>query len=43
MNWMKHTLVSVDARGKSTFEFRPVHLQTMTSEVDAVPPKARTY
>jgi succinate dehydrogenase / fumarate reductase flavoprotein subunit len=43
VNWMKHTLVSVDTNGKSSFEYRPVHLQPMTAEVDAVPPKARTY
>jgi succinate dehydrogenase flavoprotein subunit len=43
VNWMKHTLVSVDTNGKTSFEYRPVHLQPMTDEVDAVPPKARTY
>jgi succinate dehydrogenase / fumarate reductase flavoprotein subunit len=43
VNWMKHTLVSVDANGKTAFDFRPVHQQPMTKEVDAVPPKARTY
>ncbi len=42
-NWMKHTLVSVDEKGKTSFEFRPVHMETMTKEVDPVPPKARTY
>jgi len=42
-NWMKHTLVGVDAKGKASFDFRPVHMQPMTNEVDAVPPKARTY
>ena len=42
-NWMKHTLVSIDASGKSSFDYRPVHLQPMTREVEAVPPKARTY
>jgi len=42
-NWMKHTLVSVDAKGKASFDFRPVHLQPMTKDVAAVPPKARTY
>jgi succinate dehydrogenase / fumarate reductase flavoprotein subunit len=42
-NWMKHTLVSVDEKGKTSFEFRPVHMETMTKEVDVVPPKARTY
>jgi len=42
-NWMKHTLVGVDAKGKATFDFRPVHMQTLTKDVDPVPPKARTY
>ncbi|HXD84248.1 MAG TPA: succinate dehydrogenase flavoprotein subunit [Rudaea sp.] len=42
-NWMKHTLVSVDAKGKATFDYRPVHMQPMTNEVESVPPKARVY
>jgi succinate dehydrogenase / fumarate reductase flavoprotein subunit len=42
-NWLKHTLVSVDAAGKARFDYRPVHLAPMTAEVEAVPPKARTY
>lgn len=41
--WMKHTLVKVDAAGKSSFEFRPVHGQPMTDEVEAVPPAKRVY
>ncbi|HET8942703.1 MAG TPA: FAD-binding protein, partial [Rudaea sp.] len=43
VNWMKHTLVSVDAKGKPSFDYRPVHMQPMTNEVEAVPPKARVY
>ncbi len=42
-NWMKHTLVSVDAQGKTRFDYRPVHMQPMTNEVESVPPKARVY
>ncbi len=42
-NWMKHTLVNVDASGKCAFDFRPVHMQPMTSDVQAVPPKKRVY
>jgi succinate dehydrogenase / fumarate reductase flavoprotein subunit len=42
-NWMKHTLVSVDAKGGCAFDFRPVHLKPMTSDVEAVPPKKRVY
>jgi succinate dehydrogenase / fumarate reductase flavoprotein subunit len=42
-NWMKHTLAWVDARGNVCFDYRPVHLETLTGEVDPIPPKARTY
>ena len=42
-NWQKHTLVSVDAQGKAGFDFRPVHMYTLTSDVDVVPPKKRVY
>jgi len=41
-NWMKHTLVWV-RDGEVEFDDRPVHLNTLTDEVDAVPPKARVY
>ena len=41
--WMKHTLAWVDDSGKATFDYRPVHLDTLTDEVDAIPPKARVY
>jgi len=42
-NWQKHTLVSVDDHGKTNFDFRPVHMYTMTSDVEVVPPKKRVY
>ncbi len=42
-NWMKHTLCWVDAQGAATFDYRPVHLNTLTDDVESVPPKARTY
>ena len=42
-NWMKHTLCWVDANGNTTFDYRPVHLNTLTDDVESVPPKARTY
>ncbi len=42
-NWMKHTFSFVDGPGAVTFEYRPVHEQTLTDEVEAVPPKARVY
>ena len=41
--WMKHTLVKVDEAGRSSFDFRPVHMYTLTDEVEVVPPKKRVY
>ena len=43
VNWMKHTLVTVEGPGRVRFEYRPVHLNTLTDEVETIPPKARTY
>jgi succinate dehydrogenase / fumarate reductase flavoprotein subunit len=42
-NWMKHTLAWVSDKGEVTFDYRPVHQETLTDEVEAVPPKARVY
>jgi succinate dehydrogenase / fumarate reductase flavoprotein subunit len=33
----------VDAQGTSRIDYRRVHLNTLTDEVEAIPPKARTY
>ena len=43
VNWLKHTLCWVDARGSVRLDYRPVHLNTLTSDVEPIPPKARTY
>jgi succinate dehydrogenase / fumarate reductase flavoprotein subunit len=43
VNWLKHTLCWVDAKGATTIDYRGVHLNTLTDEVESVPPKARTY
>ena len=42
-NWLKHSLCWVDARGHATLDYRPVHLNTLTDEVEVIAPKARTY
>jgi succinate dehydrogenase / fumarate reductase flavoprotein subunit len=42
-NWMKHSLCWVSATGSTRFDYRPVHLNTLTDEVQSIPPKARTY
>ena len=41
--WMKHTVTWLDDAGKVTIGYRPVHLYTLTDEVEAFPPKARVY
>ncbi|MCX7555741.1 succinate dehydrogenase flavoprotein subunit [Xanthomonadaceae bacterium JHOS43] len=43
VNWMKHSLASIDAQGKVSIDYRPVHLNTLTDEISSVPPKARVY
>jgi succinate dehydrogenase / fumarate reductase flavoprotein subunit len=42
-NWMKHSLCWVSAAGSTRLDYRPVHLNTLTDEVQSIPPKARTY
>ena len=42
-NWMKHTLSWLDDNGQVKFDYRPVHLYTLTDDVDVVPPKKRVY
>jgi succinate dehydrogenase / fumarate reductase flavoprotein subunit len=43
VNWLKHTLAWVGPGGEVSIDYRPVHLNTLTSDVDTVAPKARTY
>ena len=42
-NWLKHTLCRVDDQGRTRIDYREVHLNTLTDDVEAIPPKARTY
>jgi succinate dehydrogenase / fumarate reductase flavoprotein subunit len=42
-NWMKHTVCWVNERGETKIDYRPVHLYTLTDEVEVVKPKARVY
>ncbi|TAL86708.1 MAG: succinate dehydrogenase flavoprotein subunit [Candidimonas sp.] len=43
VNWMKHTLVSVDDKGACSFDHRPVHSNTLSDEVKTIPPAKRVY
>lgn len=41
-NWMKHTMAYLKDT-KVTFKYRPVHMYTLTDEVEVFPPKKRVY
>ena len=42
-NWHKHTYATIDKDHNVTFDYRPVHMYTLTDECDVVPPKKRVY
>ena len=42
-HWMKHTLSWLSESGEVSLEYRPVHLYTLTDDVQLVAPKARVY
>ena len=41
--WMKHSVIYIDPKGKTNIVYRPVHLYTMSNDVEVVAPKARVY
>jgi succinate dehydrogenase / fumarate reductase flavoprotein subunit len=43
VQWHKHTLSWLDGGGGITLDYRPVHMYTLTDDVEVVPPKARVY
>ena len=42
-NWMKHTVAWLDDDGRHRIDYRPVHLDTLTDEVEKIPPQSRVY
>jgi succinate dehydrogenase / fumarate reductase flavoprotein subunit len=42
-HWMKHSMVTVDVDGKVEISYRPVHMYTLSDDVEVVPPQARVY
>jgi succinate dehydrogenase / fumarate reductase flavoprotein subunit len=40
---MKHTVMWLNGDNASELGYRPVHLNTLTNEVETVPPVARVY
>ncbi|MBV8492455.1 MAG: FAD-binding protein, partial [Alphaproteobacteria bacterium] len=43
VNWLKHTVAWLGGDGRIEIGYRPVHLYTLSNEVQAFPPKARVY
>jgi succinate dehydrogenase / fumarate reductase flavoprotein subunit len=42
-NWLKHSLLWLDERNDVRIEYRPVHLYTLTDEVEVIQPQKRVY
>jgi succinate dehydrogenase / fumarate reductase flavoprotein subunit len=44
-NWRKHTLAQIDAKGKVSLSYRPVHTELIADgiELAKIAPKARVY
>jgi succinate dehydrogenase / fumarate reductase flavoprotein subunit len=42
-NWLKHTIMWLDAKGNSKIDYREVILKPMTNAVQSFPPKKRVY
>ena len=42
-NWMKHSLLSLDKAGNVEIDDRPVHMYTLSDDVEVVPPAPRIY
>ena len=43
VNWMKHTIVWLAADGKPKIDYRPVHMNPLSNDVQSFPPKKRVY
>ena len=41
--WMKHTLAWLDDNGQINIDYRPVHMYTLSDDVQVFPPKPRVY
>ena len=43
-HWMKHTLIWFDgATAETIIDYRPVHMNTLSNDVEPIPPKPRVY
>ena len=42
-NWMKHSVIWIDDKGKTKLGYRDVRLKTLSNDVEVIAPKARVY
>jgi len=42
-NWMKHTVMWLNDKNETTVSYRDVHMNTLSNEVEVIPPVARVY
>jgi succinate dehydrogenase / fumarate reductase flavoprotein subunit len=42
-NWMKHTICWLNDDGSTKIDYRPVHMHTLTADVNVIPAKKRVY
>jgi succinate dehydrogenase / fumarate reductase, flavoprotein subunit len=42
-NWMKHTVMWLDEKNQHRVLYRDVHMNTLSNEVESIPPVARVY
>jgi succinate dehydrogenase / fumarate reductase flavoprotein subunit len=42
-SWMKHSLIWIDSAGKARIDYRPVKMETLSADIEPIPPKARVY
>ncbi len=42
-HWMKHTVSWLQQSGDVQLDYRPVHMTTLTDEMEVIPPKKRVY
>jgi succinate dehydrogenase / fumarate reductase flavoprotein subunit len=42
-NWMKHTVMWLNDKNETTVTYRDVHMNTLSNEVEVIPPVARVY
>ena len=43
VNWLKHTITWLDDAHKIKIGYRPVHMYTLSPEIEVIAPKARIY